>query len=87
MLVFSTEYVDQDGCAARVAYHGVGLRTERARATAAGIREQLRTVLSDTGIRGRVEALRERLEEVERDRPAVRLIEEHLARGTGAGDS
>ena len=85
MVVFSTEYVDQDGCAARVEYHGVGLRTERARATAAGIQAQLRTVLTDPDIQGRVQALRRRLEEVERERPAVRLIEEHLARDARAG--
>lgn len=79
MVVFSTEQIDQDGCAARVEYHGIGLREEREHATEARVRGMLETVLTDPDVREKVAALQQRLLELERERPAVRLIEE--ARG------
>lgn len=79
MVVFSTEQIDQDGCAARVEYHGIGLREEREYATEGRVRGMLETVLTDPDFRARVAALQQRLLELERERPAVSLVEE--ARG------
>ena len=73
MLVCSTSHVDQDGCAARVAYHGVGIMmptTEDAQAVEAS----LERTLGDASLRDRVEQMRDVLIRYEENRVAECLI-------------
>lgn len=75
MLVYSTGKVDQDGCAARVEHHGLGLVGDRERDGADEIERRLEAMLGGTEVRANVEAMRARLLEVERTGSAVATIE------------
>ena len=59
MLIYSGKRYDQDGCAARVAYHGFGLRGDKDRDGAHDIEQKLEYILTDTGIRDTVHRARE----------------------------
>jgi UDP:flavonoid glycosyltransferase YjiC (YdhE family) len=58
MVVYSGEYMDQNGNAARVAYHRLGLRRDIRKATAASIEQAIEAALGDEGLRGAVARMR-----------------------------
>jgi UDP:flavonoid glycosyltransferase YjiC (YdhE family) len=59
MVVYSDGYYDRNGCAARVAYHGMGLRGDFFRDTAAEIGQNIEQVLHNPQYRANVERMRE----------------------------
>ncbi len=47
MLLYSSKYVDQNGCAARMSYHGLGIRGDIAQDSSTRIKSNIETVLTD----------------------------------------
>ncbi len=78
MLVYSTHHVDQDGCAARIHYHGVGIMAEKDEDDSRALSEKVEHLISEASYRSRVEVMRERIAASESDRRALHLIEKHL---------
>ncbi len=58
MVVYSTGHVDQDGCAVRVAYHGLGVRADKEHDRPDDIERTIEHVLDDQTIRSRVAEMR-----------------------------
>ncbi|MEM8931407.1 MAG: nucleotide disphospho-sugar-binding domain-containing protein, partial [Acidobacteriota bacterium] len=77
MLVYSTGFVEQDGNAARVAFHQLGVLGEASPKHGAiiDLDQKLSHVLNDSTFRRRLAALREPLLAAERSDLAVRRIE------------
>lgn len=57
MLVYSGEHADQNGCAARIAYHQVGLRGNKTQDTPEQIKAKLQQLLLDSSFRQRIAAI------------------------------
>ncbi|MDH3224874.1 MAG: glycosyltransferase, partial [Gemmatimonadota bacterium] len=87
MVIYSGGLSDQDGCAARVAYHGVGVRGHRAD-DAEAVTKNIERALEDPEIRSHVQELSEHSRSpAQRDR-LVRIIHQHLpSRGSGERES
>jgi zeaxanthin glucosyltransferase len=81
MVVYSLRFNDQNGTAARIGYHGLGIVGDKDRDDAAKIREHLQRLLDDRAFRQRVASMRRSLRVAEADDRAVRAIERLLARG------
>jgi UDP:flavonoid glycosyltransferase YjiC (YdhE family) len=62
MLVYSTGFADKDGCAARLAYHGLCHRGDIHREGATEIAERIEAALADRGMPERLAAMRLKLE-------------------------
>lgn len=79
MVVYSTHHIDQDGCAARVHWHRLGVRANKDADGPDDIRRDIRHVLSDPDIQQRVAEMQQRLHEAERADLATLAIERALA--------
>ena len=86
MLVYATDRFDKQGCAARVAYHGLGIRADINRDDATAIARNIERALLDQSIRTRILAMRERLERYREQRIAETVIETLLKKSTGDED-
>ena len=80
MVVYSTKHVDQNGCAARVAYHGLGIMADKDTDTTERIERNIAQVLSDATMRRKLAQMREHFLAYERANAAVGMIEAQLAR-------
>jgi len=78
MVVYSTGHVDQNGCAVRVAHHGLGIKADKERDDPAAIAANVERVLGDSAIRARVAAMREVFERYAAADAARRLVEAAL---------
>lgn len=79
MLVYSTGFVDQNGCAARVNYHGMGLIGRKNRETSASIISKVETLLHDTSYRHNVELMQSIFQRYVQEKPVLAVIESVLA--------
>ncbi|MEM7355786.1 MAG: nucleotide disphospho-sugar-binding domain-containing protein [Acidobacteriota bacterium] len=75
MVVYSTHYVDQDGCAARIAFHGLGLVANKDRDSSQDLERNVERALSEPNLRRNLAAMRRHFDAYERSNAAVRLIE------------
>ena len=78
ILVCSTGHVDQDGCAARIRYHGLGLVADPDDWSQRSIESQLKQLLKDDEMKQRVNKMRETFLEYKRQGRAVQVIEHAL---------
>ena len=74
MVVYSTGFVDQHGCAARVAHHGVGVVGDKDADEVETIEKKISQALEDPELRQRVEAMGRALENYGRRTVAEQLI-------------
>ncbi len=79
MAVYSLKVNDQNGSAARVEYHGLGVVGDKDRDSAETIGANVEWALTDTALRTRVEEVRDLIRESERSDLAVRTIEALMA--------
>ncbi len=79
MVVYSPSLLDQDGCAARVEYHGVGVRGDWADQDPRQLEQHIEQVLTDQQLRLNVAKMAEVFRSYETNRVAVALVEETLA--------
>jgi UDP:flavonoid glycosyltransferase YjiC (YdhE family) len=77
MAVYSDGLSDQDGCAARLAYHGLGVRGRKSDSETE-IERTLERVLTDGGVRQSVERFHALYERSRRSGAVARLVEAHL---------
>jgi len=78
MLAYSSKHVDQNGTAARIQYHGLGIKADKAKDDSAEIERKLERVLGDPEIREHLKAMRLVFEEYERCNRAVQIVESYL---------
>ncbi len=84
MLMYSTGHGDQNGNAARVVYHGLGLLGDRTQDDATAIEHRLLRILGDTRLRHRMDEMQARFRAYAADGAAVRLIEQLMSEPAGA---
>jgi len=82
MLVYSTNHVDQDGCAARVSYRRLGVVGDRAADDSRAIETKLAEVLEDEEIRRNVGSMRQHFQRYEQRNEVVELIEKAVRVGS-----
>lgn len=75
VLVYSTGHVDQDGCAARIAFHGLGISADRSMADAESVELGIQTLLEDHSIRQNVVEMRCQGQRYIDEQVAERLVE------------
>ncbi|MEM9593744.1 MAG: hypothetical protein AAGD06_05750 [Acidobacteriota bacterium] len=75
MAVYSTGFVDQDGCAARLDHHGLAVVGDKDADDSHAIERALERALGDRELRGRVSAAADRLHALEASGTAVELLE------------
>lgn len=80
MVVYSLRFNDQNGTAARVAYHGLGIVGDKDRDDAVTVRSHIRQLLLDQTHRQRVEAMRADLAAYDAEGRAVRAVEDLIPR-------
>jgi UDP:flavonoid glycosyltransferase YjiC (YdhE family) len=80
MVVFPFDVTDQQGGAARVAYHKVGIFGNRHHDDSNAIRNHVKTILDDPLYLFRVQQMREYFERYLRDNTAVSTVEALLAK-------
>ena len=78
MLVYSLKRYDQNGNAARVSYHGLGIAGDFEQDSAGQIRQHLQRLLSEERYRQAAENMRDRYHQYHREQRAVRCVEELL---------
>jgi UDP:flavonoid glycosyltransferase YjiC (YdhE family) len=79
MVVYSGKKHDQNGCAARVSYHGLGLRGDKDLDGVAEIEAKIERVLSEPSFRDNVEAAHARYRAMKGDDTLNRAIAELIA--------
>ena len=79
MVVYSLQFNDQNGTAARIAYHGLGIVGDKDRDSGVTIQSHIRRLLRDQTHRQRVEAMRSQLATYDAEDRAVRAVESLIA--------
>ncbi|MGD1855932.1 MAG: glycosyltransferase [Leptolyngbyaceae cyanobacterium] len=87
MLVYSLGHADQNGDAARVAYHGLGIAGEREKETAAEICSSIQTLLADESYRERVGKMCDRIHHYHQENRAAQVVETLLNRQSAQKDN
>jgi zeaxanthin glucosyltransferase len=82
MVVYSLQFNDQNGNAARVGFHGLGLVGDKDHDDASTMQSHIRHVLGDKSLRQRVAKMRRLLEAYDSEARAVRAVESLLPPGT-----
>lgn len=75
MLVYSGKKSDQNGCAARVAYHKVGLAADKDTDSSIEIRKKIEKVLNDSNFMKRIESLHNASEKYKRNKNMENIIQ------------
>ena len=78
MLVYSLKQFDQDGNAARVAYHGLGIAGDIVQDQAGQIRQHIQTLLTDRSYKQQSEHMRESCHRYTHENRAARSVESLL---------
>jgi zeaxanthin glucosyltransferase len=81
MVVYSLQFNDQNGNAARVGFHGLGVVGDKDHDDASTMRSHIRHVLGDKSFRQRVATMRPLLEAYDSEARAVRAVESLLPSG------
>lgn len=79
MVVYSTKHGDQDGCAVRVAFHRLGVMSDKDSDTSEQIERNIERCLSDPKTKQAIAAMRQVFRDYEARNQAVRLIEAAIA--------
>ena len=82
MVVYSTKHVDQNGCAARVAYHQLGIMGDKDKDTSEQIEHNIARVLSEPVFRRNVSTMHEHFKQYEVANTAVEVVNEILKKPT-----
>lgn len=78
MVIYSGKHHDQNGCAVRMAYHGLALTGDKDLDTPGDIEASIRRVLEDPSFRTRIEQAHVRYTEARRDAVLGRVVTELL---------
>ena len=81
MVVYSPSLLDQDGCAARVEYHGLGVLGDWQAPSAADLERHIDLLLNNEEIQTNIHSMRESFDRYESDGIVVKVIEDYLAAG------
>lgn len=75
MLVYSTAHGDQNGCAARVAWHGLGIMGDRMNDDSTRMAAQIESLITRPEYKAQLGIMKRHFERYERDNTAVKIIE------------
>ena len=75
MLVYSLRCADQNGNAARIAYHGLGIVGDRTQTDADQVSQHIHALLTDPSYQTRVHQMRDRYRRYRQENRAVQVIE------------
>lgn len=75
---------DHVGNAARVVYHGLGVREDPRTVTAEQLARDIERLLTDQAMLGRVRAMQQEFRRLEAERPSLKIVEHYLRRGAEA---
>lgn len=78
MLVYSGKRSDQDGCAARVAYHGLGIMADKDKDGVEVIQEKIDTILNQVSYRKNIEQMYDQHQAYEKNEQLGKIIERVL---------
>lgn len=81
MVVYSTRHVDQDGCAVRVAYHGLGVQGDKDQDGASEIEHNVERALDDPLIRSSVAEMRQAFSGYRARDEVLQVVDQALAAG------
>lgn len=81
VVVYSTNRVDQNGCAARVAYHRLGIIGDIDGDDAPQIERNISQILTDREIIGSVDTMHDTFERYTRSQRAIEIVERLMAQG------
>lgn len=87
MLVFPLPRDDQNGNAARVVYHGLGIASRLEQARPVQIQQHLQSLLTDQSYRTKVNQMRSQFQRCVREKEPVRVVEALLSDSTSKTDS
>jgi len=80
MLVYSGKRSDQNGCAARVAYHQLGIMADKDLDDVATIRDKIGEILGDQKYRMKVAAMHQHYLNYKKEKIAISIIEKFIAK-------
>jgi zeaxanthin glucosyltransferase len=75
---------DHVGNAARVVYHGLGVREDPRKVTAEQLARDIEHLLTDEATRERVRAMQKEFRRLEAERPSLAIVERYLRSGAEA---
>ncbi|MEM9821938.1 MAG: nucleotide disphospho-sugar-binding domain-containing protein [Bacteroidota bacterium] len=75
MLVYSGKRSDQNGCAARVAYHELGIMGDKDKDDVTAIREKITAVCSQRIYQKNIDQLHERMQLYQKDKKLTKIVE------------
>ena len=78
MLVYSGKRSDQNGCAARVAFHGIGLMADKDRDDVPAIREKIERVLTDPVYKERLAAMYRHYQRTRTEKRIEKIVEKYM---------
>jgi len=79
MLVYSGQKSDQDGCAARVHYHQVGIRADKNKDDESAIRRNIETVLSNPLFKKNLTTIHEKYQAQKQDKVLDQLVKNFIS--------
>ncbi len=85
MLVYSGKRSDQNGCAARVAYHQLGIMADKDRDQVVDIERNIEKILTDSRYREKVETMHHHYQAYKSDQRLLRVLDPWLAPVARAG--
>ncbi len=80
MLVYSGKRSDQNGCAARVAYHQLGMMADKDQDDALTIRNKIESILSNQKYRMKMAAMHQHYSNYKKEKIAISIIEKFIAK-------
>jgi len=80
MLVYSGKRSDQNGCAARVHYHGVGIMADKDVDSSTAIRDKIATTLANGAIREKIGQVRQQNNTYRTDKTVEQVVENYLVK-------
>lgn len=79
MLVYSGKRSDQNGCAARVAYHGLGIMADKDKDDAYAIHSKIAIVLGDATFREKMSQVHQKYLQYKKDRHLEKIVDQFLS--------
>lgn len=80
MLVYSGKRSDQNGCAARVHYHQIGLMADKDEDDVATIQEKIEKVLSEPIFKKNIEIFSKKIDRYKKEKTLEHIVKSHVAK-------
>ena len=82
MLVYSTAHGDQNGCAARIGWHGLGIVGDRVADDSMKMASHIESLIGNPEYKARLEIMRSHFQRYKQENAAVAIIERAVSMGS-----